>query len=1438
MLRVFSDVLQISPKANLWTSADPSPEFPLALAADIQQNPLYLQVLRSAWDPTFTVERNLIDLPLPHSGYLQLSKPGPRMEWFVGWLNDYLISLRSLDVRGVVVQSSAERGAFGEGLARATVFMLETLQHRRFDAQFRSKILDAGIKILTSVFIDLGPNRVKIDRMLQAAMLNVLDIHAGTITGVALNRKEYPEGSTWNTTRHTAIEFLYKVFMADGDNIRRILTMMGRQALDARHRKAPSSSDFFPRMLFAEQLWRKTYATASSTDIYGITILMRGMMRFAHLPTPRGNAWGYTDLGFWEADGKWAASITSITHAMKVMKTGFGDKLTNLVAASDAARIKALLDTPRIPEAVIRLLLCSDDDVHDAVIGLVQGIFDEVDERVDCFRAMLLHFPAQTMVALNDYLERWVQDAQSLPTAVEAARWLIRCFTDILEVLCRQSGAGSGLAFLRDPAFLQIETPNGKMSAEISLLWDGMSKALAVIIKRTPKWAPFYDNSEMVDWMQDALIFGRLLVEENRTFEGAVLGTAVSTRESPAIETPSKLSDVGDRIIGRLEQVLDSLTSWLRLTEVETLHQTYELIKSLLDRLTKSRSGANLSEQLLGSFSTVDGFCRRSKRHKTKLNDSQLAELAVLIKPFLKPEEDASEDDVQFISSSKAKAKVEVKKEVKKSDAFKELMRNAERGSIPQSRPGPSSSNRSTPISSPAVIEVDDFDDEGMDDWGGLDEATLAQMEREAVNRSAQQKLQKSQGKRLPVIAGRPSSVTTVSKGSKLPPKPVAPAIKGSGLLSKIRREVAAEHREKVPLVRQLNRGGTLPDTSGPRIFSNVVTPISKPPSEASDSSSESDEEGGLAALKKFQADPKSKLTVVAPRVKLLSAEKRELTTAERQRMNAQRTKARLKPDMTGLWARVLQWDPNERQFEAKLPSRLAGQFKTVEEHVKTYMALYFQELRDQSLNELTESSDPINLTVEIASRQHTDDFIDIELGVVGNLPPMWFVNEYDTCLLTVEGRPTFVKVQGFKRHPKNPSLHIRMHNSRDGPSVAVKSRCQLRKHMNMSTAAREYAALKGLAFYEPELLTSILQARPTQLPDIPQVTWQKAMVAYNVNEPQAKAIIGSMRIKGFALIQGPPGTGKTKTISGLAGRFMTERPTHISLHGSGKTVNAKLLICAPSNAAIDEVTRRLKDGVPTSDGRMIVPRIVRIGAESSMNVSVQDVSLDSLIESQVNAVKTKDGDNDLQMKRVEQALDDIKRKREVKQAALLAVGDDVEKRREIESELATLVQQRIIKSKEINKFRDAARDSSRQLDGARREAREKILQDADIICSTLAGAGHDSIASFQFDTVIIDEAAQSVEPSALIPLKYGCTRCILVGGKSHVPTVSHASPCSHLLLFRPSTIASDRHFNKGRKCWLQSIAFCPDGRKSPRSNASLEVSPCWLSILGALQTR
>jgi senataxin len=70
----------------------------------------------------------------------------------------------------------------------------------------------------------------------------------------------------------------------------------------------------------------------------------------------------------------------------------------------------------------------------------------------------------------------------------------------------------------------------------------------------------------------------------------------------------------------------------------------------------------------------------------------------------------------------------------------------------------------------------------------------------------------------------------------------------------------------------------------------------------------------------------------------------------------------------------------------------------------------------------------------------------------------------------------------------------------------------------------REFAALKGLPYYD--LVEEILAAEPTMHIQPSGQELQFTIEAYAVNEPQARAIVGACRAKGFSLIQGPPGTG------------------------------------------------------------------------------------------------------------------------------------------------------------------------------------------------------------------------------------------------------------------------------------------------------------------------
>lgn len=345
----------------------------------------------------------------------------------------------------------------------------------------------------------------------------------------------------------------------------------------------------------------------------------------------------------------------------------------------------------------------------------------------------------------------------------------------------------------------------------------------------------------------------------------------------------------------------------------------------------------------------------------------------------------------------------------------------------------------------------------------------------------------------------------------------------------------------------------------------------------------------------------------------------------------------------------------------------------------------------------------------------------------------------------------------------------------------------------SLTTLHREYAALLGMPYYD--LCGIILKPKLEKWPPITTQSVEQAQKEFNLNHPQARAVLSSLQTNGFSLIQGygcvlmfiehhscicsPPGTGKTSTICGLVQAFLKRRakPTtsiHVG-HTSGvadREAPKKILLCAPSNAAIDEITSRLKEGVAGPGKQLITPKVVRIGTAKTMNVSVKDVSLDSLVDQKLNSNPALGGNiNDVggEMASLRAKLIKVKQTREAKLQEMLSIHDNSNLTLTLEDEVKRLNKERTTLTSQLDKLRDQQKSNSRTRDATYRRFRAEVLQESDVICSTLAGAGHELLEAFDFEMVIIDEAAQAIELSSLIPLKYRTNRCVMVGGLSFV---------------------------------------------------------------------
>ncbi|TKA73674.1 hypothetical protein B0A55_05617, partial [Friedmanniomyces simplex] len=223
--------------------------------------------------------------------------------------------------------------------------------------------------------------------------------------------------------------------------------------------------------------------------------------------------------------------------------------------------------------------------------------------------------------------------------------------------------------------------------------------------------------------------------------------------------------------------------------------------------------------------------------------------------------------------------------------------------------------------------------------------------------------------------------------------------------------------------------------------------------------------------------------------------------------------------------------------------------------------------------------------------------------------------------------------------------------------------------------------------------------------------------------------------------------------------------------HGGGEGAAKKLLVCAPSNAAVDELVMRLKGGVTTRSGRRCQVNVVRIGRSEAINSQVLDVTMDELVAKRLGgnrdkeAMRIKNGEIFKQHEGISAALRELYLKRdsgEVKGKELANLENEIVAVRKRKNELGV----------RIDNVKDQERNAGREAELSRKRAQQAVLDEAHVICATLSGSGHDMFQSLniEFETVIIDEAAQCVEMSSLIPLKYGCVKCVMVGDPKQLP--------------------------------------------------------------------
>ncbi|RDC63206.1 AAA domain-containing protein [Adhaeribacter pallidiroseus] len=216
------------------------------------------------------------------------------------------------------------------------------------------------------------------------------------------------------------------------------------------------------------------------------------------------------------------------------------------------------------------------------------------------------------------------------------------------------------------------------------------------------------------------------------------------------------------------------------------------------------------------------------------------------------------------------------------------------------------------------------------------------------------------------------------------------------------------------------------------------------------------------------------------------------------------------------------------------------------------------------------------------------------------------------------------------------------------------------------------------------------------------------------LNESQNQAVKNIEQAQDVGIIHGPPGTGKTTTlVQAIMRTLQSER---------------RLLVCAPSNTAVDLLTEKLAAQAIN---------VIRIGNPSR----VSDLLLEHTLDAQIMA------------------------HRDYKDIKLL--------RKNAEEYKAMAFQFKRKFGWEEREQRRLMKEESRRMlaeaENLERYIIDDLLDRVQVITCTLVGSANRVIRHLSYDTVFIDEAAQALEPACWIPITRA-NRVILAGDHCQLP--------------------------------------------------------------------
>ncbi|EPS28401.1 hypothetical protein PDE_03347 [Penicillium oxalicum 114-2] len=974
--------------------------------------------------------------------------------------------------------------------------------------------------------------------------------------------------------------------------------------------------------------------------------------------------------------------------------------------------------------ALISTLFAADLNTYQAAVDLIKNVSGQFARR-DAISYLLETSFTTTMYGLSWSFRR----ISNMKTFAPAPR-MLHTGTDIVEILCNsQSGMLRTRSFVDRREILSLQK-----------LWEFLWQALATIFDETEAWhMRGNDKDVMLDFCRDTIQFANSLFDQYGVFLGAVGGSDVAQKA------------VSENFIKSPTATMSAMVKWLRLKDEYLATSLVALVSKILRRLGSLEVTTVQAEAL----SFIEGTAVHGTI-KTILTSRDKAELVRSLEAYTKK-------PVVTASTASLKRQSSI-------TSFARRPTNLSSPSSPSSRV-------------PSDDEFEDIPDETF-----LDLSRSVELNKTRLALSTKQKPQASpaMSAALQTRAGLPKAVIA-SRATKSDVNSVL------SFREKREREKEAKKKrdlaELARLKKNMPQRGVAEQTAeqgsglkgiGVKGKDHSILLDSMMVSSGSDTDTESEDD---LDQELFGAKPKK--TDAAPEVKKKPPQQEPFKKKKRQR-SVKDMRARLSPDLSSLHHKILSWDyftegdvPTADRTDYTLVSNT---FRSPQEYKKTFEPLLvleawqaFQAAKEDGASYFKP------FEVKVMTRLTVDSWIEASTVPLGQNTKDLYLGEGDLVLFSNDARPhekkdvphILARVSAVKWKNGKIEVTYRMNpgQSKFLQTFTVGSTAFGVKITSLTAVEREFGALMALEYYD--LCEEIVLAKPSPLLTYSDTTLRPLIEHYEINRAQAKAIKSAMDNDGFTLIQGPPGSGKTKTITALVGSLLTHSLNRaaVSIGPPRPNSSRKILVCAPSNAAVDELVMRLKDGVKTRSGRWEKVSVIRLGRSEAINPKVIDVTLDEMVNRRQEQITDDKKSIDVNK------LCDMHKATDSEFKDLRANIDDcrargIEPPDELRREFELTKKKRAQLSKDIDMARDQVAGLARTADMQRRKIQQSIIDGAHIICTTLSGSGHDLVLSMnvEFETVVIDEAAQCIELSALIPLKYGCSKCILVGDPKQLP--------------------------------------------------------------------